>query len=63
MLLKKKWILSAQDIGLTHPLLKDFSKTLLSEFPSGPVVKDPPGNPGDTGPIPGSGRSHTPRGN
>ena len=60
---KKKRILSAQDIGLTHPPLKDFSKTLQSEFPSGPVVKNSPGNPGDTGSIPGSGRSHRPRGN
>ena len=27
-------------------------------FPGGPVVKNPPANAGDTGSIPGLGRSH-----
>ena len=31
------------------------------DFPSGPVVKNPPANAGDTGSIPGPGRSHMPR--
>ena len=30
-------------------------------FPSGPVVKNPPGNAGDTGSIPGPVRFHIPR--
>ena len=29
------------------------------DFPGGPVVKYPPANAGDTGLIPGPGRSHT----
>ena len=28
------------------------------DFPGGPVVKNPPANAGDTGSIPGLGRSH-----
>ena len=32
------------------------------DFPSGPVVKNPPGTAGDTGSIPGPGRFHVPRG-
>ena len=31
------------------------------DFPGGPVVKNPPANAGDTGSIPGLGRSHMPR--
>ena len=43
--------------GITH----DDSacvKTEGSDFPGGAVVKDPPANAGDTGSIPGLGRSH-----
>ena len=32
------------------------------DFPHGPVVKNLPTNAGDTGSIPGLGRSHTPQG-
>ena len=32
-------------------------------FPSGAVVENPPANAGDTGSIPGPGRSHMPRSN
>ena len=32
-------------------------------FPGGAVVKNPPADAGDTGSIPGPGRSHMPRGN
>ena len=41
--------------------------TMLSErktywnFPGGPLVKNLPANAGDTGSIPGLGRSHMPR--
>ena len=31
------------------------------DFPGGPVVKNPPANAGDTGSIPGLGRSYMPR--
>ena len=33
-------------------------KTQGWAFPGGPVVKNPPANAGDTGSIPGQGRSH-----
>ena len=33
-------------------------KNLLRDFPGGPVVKNPPANAGDTGSLPGPGRSH-----
>ena len=35
-------------------------KSLLGDFPGGSVVKNPPVNAGDTGLIPGLGRSHMP---
>ena len=36
------------------------SKGDLGDFPGGAVVKNPPGNAGDTGSSPGPGRSHMP---
>ena len=39
------------------------NKQVLGDFPGGAVVKNPPANAGDTGSIPGPGRSHTPRSN
>ena len=33
------------------------------DFPGGTVVKNPLANAGDTGSIPGPGRSHMPQGN
>ena len=35
----------------------------LLDFPRGAVVRNPPPSAGDTGSIPGPGRSHMPRGN
>ena len=35
-------------------------KSTCSDFPGGAVVKNPPANAGDTGSIPGRGRSHMP---
>ena len=35
----------------------------LRDFPGGTVVKSPPANAGDTGSIPGPGRSHMPQSN
>ena len=40
-----------------------FGKTFALDFDGGPVVKNPPANAGDTGLIPGPGRSHMPWGN
>ena len=40
-----------------------FVKKLFWDFPGGTVVKNPPANAGDTGLIPGPGRSHMPRNN
>ena len=39
-----------------------FEATCGMGFPGGPVVKNPPANPGDMSLIPGLGRSHMPRG-
>ena len=39
------------------------SKILSKDFPGGTVVKNLPGNAGDTGSSPGPGRSHMPRSN
>ena len=38
-------------------------ETKFLRFPSGSVVKNPPANAGDTGSIPGPGRSHMPQSN
>ena len=38
-------------------------KTQVMGFPGGPEVKNLPAKAGDTGLIPGLGRSHIPRGN
>ena len=35
----------------------------LSDFPGGVVFKNPPASAGDTGSIPGPGRSHMPQSN
>lgn len=39
------------------------TKNLNLDFSGGPAVKNPPVNAGDTGPIPGPGRSQMPRSN
>ena len=44
---------------LVHRIYKE----LLRDFPGGAVVKNLPANAGDTGLIPGPGRSHMPRNN
>ena len=36
---------------------------ILQDFPGGPVVRNSPASTGDTGSIPGPGRSHMPWGN
>ena len=38
-------------------------KNINMDFPGGSVVKNLPANAGDTGSIPGPGRSHMPRSN
>ena len=38
-------------------------KNLVEDFPGGSVDKNPPANTGDTGFIPGPGRSHMPLNN
>ena len=37
------------------------TKSLFEGLPGGTMVKSPPANAGDTGSIPGPGRSHMPR--
>ena len=44
-------------------LKETMSKELKRDFPGGTVVKNPPANAGDTGSIPGLGRSHMLRSN
>ena len=39
------------------------SERNLGDFPGGAVVKNPPANAGDTGSVPGPGRSHMPQSN
>ena len=39
---------------------KCHTKWLFQGFPGGSVVKNPPASAGDTGSIPGPGRSHMP---
>ena len=41
----------------------DISKNKFTGFPGGAVVENPPAKAGDTGSIPGPGRSHMPRSN
>ena len=41
--------------GQTRPCVKNKES---GDFPGGAVVKNPPANAGDTGSIPGPGRSH-----
>ena len=36
------------------------NKEKVMDFPGGAVLKNPPANAGDTGSIPGPGRSHMP---
>ena len=45
----------------TH--IASLKNTSLLDFPAGPVVKSQTANAGDTGLIPGPGRSHVPKGN
>ena len=37
---------------------KETQLSCIPDFPGGTVVKNPPANAGDTGSIPGPGRSH-----
>ena len=49
--------------GLFLGVIRNYEiKIGLWGFPSGPVVKNLPANAGDTGLIPGFGRSHMPQG-
>ena len=47
-------------VGLEKDFLK--KKQKVEGFPGGPVVRNPPANPGDTGSIRDPERSHVPRG-
>ena len=47
----------------TEPQQQKSAKKLTGDFPGGTVVKKPPANAGDTGSIPGPGRSRIPRSN
>ena len=66
--LNSEW-LSSQMLPLPHfwPWEQETHHSMLifssSDFPGGPVVKNPPANAGDIGLIPGLGRSHMQQGN
>ena len=53
------WDFPGENTGVgCHRLLRAFALAMCKPgFPGGSVVKNPPANAGDTGPIPGSGRS------
>ena len=48
---------------MSNHYLKFTDLRIFTDFPGGPVVKNLPVNAGDTGSIPGPGRSHMPQGN
>ena len=48
--------------SMDHPAEQPIKK-LWAGFPGGSLVKNPPANAGDTGSIPGPGRSHMPQSN
>ena len=43
--------------------MNNIKNTINRDFPGGAVVESSPANAGDTGSIPGPGRSHMPRSN
>ena len=45
------------------PFLRTWFKRQVRDFPGGAVVRNPPASAGDTGSIPGPGRSHMPPSN
>ena len=47
-------------MSLSTPKETNKQKNIGRDFPVGAVVKNPPANAGDTGSIPGPGRSHMP---
>ena len=53
-------ILHATTKSQSSQINKYFKKINIRDFPGGAVVKNPPTNAGDTGLIPGPGRSHMP---
>ena len=51
-------------LALSTPVgVSTFLKSQCQDFPDGPMVKNPPAKAGDTGSIPGPGRSHVLWGN
>ena len=44
-------------------LKHDTKKISIWDFPTGPMVKNPPAKAGDTGSVPGPGRFHMPLSN
>ena len=49
--------------GMAKRLKQNRGESYLKDFPGGTVAKNPPANAGDTGLIPGPGRSHKPHSN
>ena len=59
--------MAGQSVSEATKLMKwiqnNLLKKLSKDFPDSPVFKNPPAKSGDTGSIPGLGRSHVPLGN
>ena len=51
------------NVGIKKHWKDKHMRRCLRGFSGGAVVKNPPANAGDTGSIPGPGRSHMPRSN
>ena len=47
-------------VGVGKKAIKETIRRLSWDFPGGTVVKNPPASAGNTGSIPGLGRSHMP---
>ena len=58
-----KWVKSTIERCECYAAICVSKRKEVRDFPGGPVVKNPPGNAGDTGSSPGPGRSHMPRSN
>ena len=58
------WLLPAlKSTSKIEQWSEHYQKSKGRDFPGGAMVKNPPANAGDTGLIPGPGRSHMPRSN